>query len=397
MATRSTRARKTDLEKKVDRLEELLINGEVRIMEINDRYEGLERKYKESLDGVAKLQHEVDKLKRENACLRETGLEEQSMSEESSEMIMQAISGLKSDLQSQIDTIRQSSDSCSQASENHTVTSHMRANIPQRLINWPTFDSKNIRMWIEKLDQIKLGFGLDDQAFISTLKLQSDADLMKRIRLEESKNSEITWVQLREQILRWFEPQSKTKRAINMYQRQQAANESSFAYACDKLDMIARLGESFSDREKIEMVVAGLQKDERISISNKQTDSLDELVNHLHDLDSILKRNETAPAKTLVIPVKSNSDSNKNSFVGKKQETQRKSYDSKHNSKARFTKPKEINDSKPRDSSEIVCHNCWSNGHYMKDCDKPKFYAIKQMRALWQKSSDGKSSEQSKN
>lgn len=391
MATRSKASSRETMKDKIARLEDMLIRGECQILEITEKYNDLESKYHDSLTDIIQLQRELKELKDANERFKSSA-ENDHEENEGAHAIMEAISLLKTNLQSQIDTIK-SSETASTVSDSQSSGNARATQIPQRLISWPEFDSKNIQIWIEKLDQIKSGFNLDDKAFISTLKLQSNCDLLKRIRLEESKNSSISWLALREQILKWFEPASKTKRAIQMYQRQQSTSESAFSYACDKLDMINRLGETLSDKDKIEMIVAGLQRDERIALTNRSYNDLDDLIRHLHELDSILKRAETGPKKTLIVATKSDKKPDKSSF----RKFDKSSSNSPKHGKTNNSKSPSEPSRGDVNKSEVVCHNCWESGHYMKECPKPKFYAIKQMRKLLQNQSQSNPSSDQKN
>lgn len=50
------------------------------------------------------------------------------------------------------------------------------------------------------------------------------------------------------------------------------------------------------------------------------------------------------------------------------------------------------NESKGKPDPEIVCYNCWSKGHVMRNCGKPKYFLFTYMRDLYEqkKDSDGK-------
>ncbi|XP_023233511.1 uncharacterized protein LOC111633206 [Centruroides sculpturatus] len=283
--------------------------------------------------------------------------------------------------------------------------------IPQKLISWPVFDPQNINIWLEKLQGIKECFELDDTTFISTLKLQSDIDLVKRIRLEEAKGYELTWPRLKAQIKKWYETDSTVKKTIKMYDRIQGRLESAFSYVLDKLELINSLNHEYSEMEKIELLNNGLQKEERMAIANKTFHILDDYTNAIIELDSITKREREKYYKSFSLGECSNrpngvSRSHKpysHFYKGQSSrqnrelmDPERKSVYNKRSKTFRRTNNRN-NDVQPEhaisrnqtvseeSSHDIICHNCWNRGHYKKSCKHPKFYAFEKMRQLMDK------------
>ncbi|XP_067123613.1 uncharacterized protein [Centruroides vittatus] len=408
--------KKLAMKDKIAMLEDRIISKDNEIMQLKS----VIRELQEKIKNIEKKEKNRSRNIENSGMEREpspTVLEDDGKSDVSSvspiNMMINLINQIREEYETRFNKLENTfvNAKCADSNPSISPTLPKGPTIPQKLISWPAFDPQNINIWLEKLQGIKECFELDDTTFISTLKLQSDIDLVKRIRLEEAKGYELTWTRLKAQIKKWYETDSTVKKTIKMYDRVQGKLESAFSYVLDKLELINSLNHEYSEIEKIELLNNGLQKEERMSIANKTFHTLDDYTNAIMELDSITKREREKYYKSFSVGECSNRPNGISrspkpySYSYKEQSSrqnrelmdrERKSVYNKRSKTFRRTNNRNNgiqseqaisrNQTVPEESSnDIICHNCWNRGHYKKICKYPKFYAFEKMRQLMDK------------
>lgn len=355
-------ARRVTVQARIAALEESLIYAECRILELEEQVDEGYKLVRTLQMKMTEKDAEVQRLK--NSSVTVDSESEVEMNSSPASSVVTVLEKMRKDMEARFARLET-------RSEPTVISSGTASNIPAKLVTWPVFDERNVSIWLEKVDGIKESFSMNDRNFITTLKLNADAKLVKKIRSEECKGRELTWLVLREKIKKWYQSENKVKRTIAMYERTQNKNENAFSYICDKLQLVNELMLDASDAEKIELCVSGLQKEEKLAISSKPCSNLDEFLEHVITLDDIIKREKARDKDINVLNTNYQ---------------QRKNFKPKSFQKSSNFKPAEkANVTSSNVSNEFICANCWETGHSSKQCQRPRFFAMQQYRSTIEK------------